>query len=345
MREGKIEKASQLLRPLTSAGRGNPESHRLLIQLELSLKNWNDAQSLADTYPNVAIRRNVTTLVDALVEQGRGNYQKAIDSFLTLINTESVREAALAGLVSSYSQLGDNESALKLLRDIIKADPADLGAIKMMAQELRRNQESSERIQGFWEQNLKNNPDWAEGHLAFGNDLSAAREYQHALSAYSRSYDLQASGRSKLMMALTYEQLDNANQAVELYRELLEEAPHSMLVRNNLSMLLAKNEATQEEALEIAKPLATTDQPYYLDTIGWLHALNGDQAKAIDLLKEAVTLSPETGEFRFHLGFARYQLQQIDDAKVEISEALSKPERELATEDWREEATLLLQQM
>ena len=284
-------------------------------------------------------------LVEALADQGRGDYKLAATKFQRLIEVASVREAALAGLVSSYSQLGDNQQAVETLKDIIDSNPSDITAIALLAKEMKIGKRSQQELKEFWSKHLSANADWAAGHIEFGNLLSSYGDHKSAYAAYAKSFELQNQNSTKLLMAFAKEQMGDTSAATTLYRELLATVPGSLLVRNNLSMLLSANKDSLNEALEIAEPLAATDQPFYLDTIGWLHALGGDQSKAVELLNQAVELAPDTGELRYHLGFARYQLQQIDEARKEITRALEKSAQTQTTEEWRRDAENLLQQM
>ena len=78
-----------------------------------------------------------------------------------------------------------------------------------------------------------------------------------------------------------------------------------------------------ELAKTIAEKLKESDQPVFLDTIGWVYYKLGDSAKAIVYLDQVVEKMPEVNVFNFHLGMAYKLSGDKTQAKIYLEKSLA----------------------
>jgi len=151
-------------------------------------------------------------------------------------------------------------------------------------------------------------------------DLAGAR--QAASLAYKLAPD---SFRTTEMMA----QLSPVDQALPLYRKVVEISPQNANALNNLAYMLAiKNQP--KEALPFAARAADIGQGRNgpaLDTYGWILYLLGQYPEACQSLERAAPLAPSSADVVYHLGMCRIKTGRVAEGKAQLERALTlKPD-------------------
>jgi tetratricopeptide (TPR) repeat protein len=116
--------------------------------------------------------------------------------------------------------------------------------------------------------------------------------------------------------------------------------PSLDLAAQNYAAMVALYLHDQPERLERAFAIATerfrtTNDPYRLDVLGWLHYHKGDYATALPFLERAVSLEGSDPELRYHLGMALFRLGQEERALIELERALAADSEFAGIEDAR----------
>ena len=113
--------------------------------------------------------------------------------------------------------------------------------------------------------------------------------------------------------------------AIEAYEALLAVQPQNEVGANNLAMILVADGPNQDlgRAMELVESFKQSDNPNFLDTLGWVYLHTDKLTQAIYFLEEAVRLAPENPEIRYHLGRAYVQANQPSAAKAELTLASS----------------------
>lgn len=112
-------------------------------------------------------------------------------------------------------------------------------------------------------------------------------------------------------------------QAVTLLESVLKAAPKNALALNNLAWAYqqtgdARARKTAEQAYLIAGA-----NPAIMDTLGWILVEEGNTAKGVPLLQEAVKLAPNATDIRFHLAQAMAKSGDKAGAKTHLDKVLS----------------------
>jgi cellulose synthase operon protein C len=116
------------------------------------------------------------------------------------------------------------------------------------------------------------------------------------------------------------------DQAVALYETLHQKFPQDESVVNNLAYLLAEvkgDKANVERALKLAGRLATSRNPGYLDSLGWVHYQLGQYDKALPLFEKAVALAPASPLLEMHLGKALIKTGNAARGKEILKKAIN----------------------
>ena len=97
---------------------------------------------------------------------------------------------------------------------------------------------------------------------------------------------------------------------------------------NNLAAVIADHQyddpARLDRALKLAERFQTSENPYFLDTLGWVHYRRGDRNQAIIFLRRAVENAPKTPQFRYHLGVVYYESGKTGLARNELEKAVAE---------------------
>ncbi|MGB4063258.1 MAG: XrtA/PEP-CTERM system TPR-repeat protein PrsT [Azonexus sp.] len=115
--------------------------------------------------------------------------------------------------------------------------------------------------------------------------------------------------------------------AQQSYQRVISGDPEDASALNNYAnLLLQVNDPGAQEAAEKALKLAPT-HPAYADTLGWILVSKGQVEAGLRYLREARLRNPGNGEIRFHLAYALNKIGRKDEAREELSAALTGPGR------------------
>ncbi|HEX7008886.1 MAG TPA: tetratricopeptide repeat protein, partial [Phycisphaeraceae bacterium] len=112
-----------------------------------------------------------------------------------------------------------------------------------------------------------------------------------------------ASAQAWHMRALMAEHQQDAATAQASYRKALELNPDLHVARNNLAMLLAQDDQSLDEALQLAQQVvaAVPNSPPFLDTLAYIQARAHQCDAAIQNMQQAIQLDPQNPVWRENL--------------------------------------------
>jgi tetratricopeptide (TPR) repeat protein len=101
---------------------------------------------------------------------------------------------------------------------------------------------------------------------------------------------------------------------------------------NNLAALIADHQRSPERldyALDLTERLRGSNNPLYLDTIGWVNYRVGNTLEAVSLLERAVQtargvsgLEAQVPQLQYHLGMAYLESDNVEEAKRALAAAV-----------------------
>ena len=97
-------------------------------------------------------------------------------------------------------------------------------------------------------------------------------------------------------------------------------------VANNLAALIADfayhDNSQLKLALTLASAFAASENPYFLDTLGWVYFRAGNFQQALSYLEQSVAKVPNAPQMQFHLGMTYRALGQTGKAREALEQAL-----------------------
>lgn len=160
------------------------------------------------------------------------------------------------------------------------------------------------------------------------NYTTAYRLLQDAITRYPQEPDLIYD------LAMVAERMGNLDEMEQLLRQIIASHPDYYNAYNALGYTLANQNVRLSEARAlITKALEfAPNDPYIMDSLGWLEFRLGNTAEALRLLQSAYKTRPDA-EIAAHLGEVLWSLDQKEEARAIWKEALRLyPENETLVE-------------
>ena len=333
----------QALKEARAFLRANPGARRLRLMLASQLSDSKDfdgaLQELAD------MQRRAPEDFDLLYMQAQVAYRaKRLDqarAFLEqFVSVQSQRQkATVPGSTDAGSALADAYLLLsRIAEDQGRYDDAvaDLSRIEEPSARFssRLRQASIRARQGRVDEalamidaaNAQDDEEALIGALTVSQILRDASRIPEAIKRL-RAADqaLPESLEIKYELAMLEEKQNNLKEMERLLREVIELDPGHAHAYNALGYSFADRNIRLKEASDlIARALEISpNDPFILDSMGWVKFRQGDDAEALKYLERAYGMRPEA-DIAAHLGEVLWKLGRKDEARKVWSEAFAK---------------------
>ena len=261
------------------------------------------------------------------LEQFEIGYKKSIDKY-----------KPLQLIVRTYMSNKQPEKAIERLQVNLDVNPDDAVAHLILGN-IYLHQKKIEDARGKFLQSIKSAKGWFIPYKNLANTYLIEKKLDKALDIYQGALNtLKDKSPALIQIAAIYELQKNMPKAMETYELILSNNSSNKLAANNYASLLLDygNEADMLKALELAKGLEKIKKPAVQDTLGWAYAKTGNNVKAIEILKLVVNESPDVAIFRYHLGYALYQIGDKSAAKSHLEIAASSEQKFIGKDDAKE---------
>lgn len=133
--------------------------------------------------------------------------------------------------------------------------------------------------------------------------------------------------RAFLMAADILLSQGKVDDVINIYETLLAHNPALDIAANNLAQIIADNKyddaAAMEKARVAAERFSNTNNPYFLDTLGWVYLRQGKITQAQPIIERAMSLSnPVLPQMQYHYGSLLVKTERKEEAKVVLSKAI-----------------------
>lgn len=318
-----IQQVNKLLKIIPNSKKGL----EALFKIYLEQKQWGQAQQvakqLADAFPEDA----TGYYLSGLGYRAEGDLEKSIPRFELALDKQPETVEPLTQLVKSYLALKQSDKALNTLSEIIKKQPKNFVAYNLMGGVYGNDKKFDEAITSY-RKAIELKPEWPNSYsnlaainLAQKNRTEAIKTLNTGISNTKGSVGLVND------LAMLYHQDGEHEKVMGLYEESYKQNPNSMLAINNLASYLsdyASDSDSLERGAKLAEPLAKTNNPDMLDTIGWIAYKQGNYDKAHPLLLKAIELNPNSSASNYHLGMTYFKQGDKAHAREYLEKAINK---------------------
>lgn len=295
-------------------------------QIAIRQENWNRASRDIDRLLDSAEGEVTGTLLAGSLRVARGDTAGAREWFARAREMNPDSSASLLGLVRAHLAENDVEGALALVRDETAQRP-DNPLAHLLTAQLERRRDRTQAAAEAYRRAIELQPDWATPYRELAALYEAAGDPDAAVQALETGSRAGAAPDDLLLRkAFVQQRTDDVEGAIATYARMLDAGIDTDVVVNNYAALVAdfapRDTARLERARALAERFNTSDEAYFVDTLGWLQHRLGNSAEAVALLRRAAAMRPDDAQIRYHLAAAFDAAGEPDLARREVERAL-----------------------
>lgn len=297
---------------------------KLAAENKLALRNWGDAQVLADRLDTLKQDPSIIDQIRGSALLGMDNQAEGIAAFERAYEVSEDKSRSMVVLVRSYLASDHKDKAKGFLESVLKSDADNLTAMNLMAQLHQLNNDIPE-AEALYQAAVKAHPENLTTYQQLSSFWMRQGRPEAVIELLENNNEKVADNAALLLIkAGAYEAKGAMVDAIRSYDQVLKLQPELDVAANNLAVLLSEDSEHQD--LDRAKQLAIrfkqSEVPYFLDTLGWIYYKTGDFNNALYFHENAVRAMPEFAEFRYHLGMSYKAAGENEKAKTELTKAI-----------------------
>lgn len=340
LRQDKAEQALPLLEPLAEALEADPDINVLdnLFKAQLLTGAYAAALQTAEQMQQLEPAAGRGWYYAALAAEGRQDHEAARGLYAQALEKQPSLVEPLTALVRMDLAAEDRVAALDRVSAAAAETPNHSVALNLRGELLLVERQFEAAAESF-ERAQEAAPAWWVPYRGQAMAHLARQDTEAAVAAYERGIERTGSSTLAVQLAAAHERQGNPDGAIEAYERLVETQPDSVMLANNLAMLLLNyrggDPAELDRAAELDDLLATSEMPAVVDTRGWLAFKRGDIEAALELLGRAARSAESTPEMRYHLGVALLESGDTDGARDELQAAVDSGDDFFGIDDAR----------
>jgi len=326
LRRGNVDRAEQFLVELSKRSPESLDVLSALAQVELGRGNWDGARAVSESIRNISSSRGIADQFLGAALLGQNRYDESIAVFQSLVSAEPSAVQPMISLVRALVRAQKTESALAFLKSVLTTNPDNAEAQVLIGSLQLATGARDQALQSF-KLAIDKQPKNVVGYHALANLYSGENRIDEALAAIRSGLEMQPDSVTlRLALAEVLEQTDQYEAAMNEYELILKRQPGLMVAANNLASLLSdhrNDKASLEKAQTLAASLRETQVPQFKDTLGWISYRRGDYVNAVSLLEKAVVALPNMPLIRYHLAMSYFEVGQNAKALEQLNAAIS----------------------
>jgi|GEM_PF-2046183 len=248
----------------------------------------------------------------------REDYERAVELFNKLLmEDEEIKEAWMNKGVA-LAKLGKYDEAVISLKEAIKIDGNYEEAWMNLARVLTEAKRIDEAIEAY--EKLRSMGEAYKWALEEGFVLYRAERFEEALKILSEIDDREA----RIYSALCLSKLGRDDEAIEIYKKLLEEEPDDSVALNNFIVLCRKRERLRE-ASEFLRALTKRKASAELKKrLGEVLLLSGDLKESLKFFEEILQEMCEDRDLLYNAALCYFLNEKYQEAKKLIDRVIEQ---------------------
>ncbi len=301
-------------------------------------KKWDEVASIAKQMQQKHPGSALGYYYEGLALQAKGDMEGSIALFEHSLNISPNAVEPLIAVARSWFALKQPDKALARVQQAIAHNKDNFLAYNLEG-EIQISQGRPAEAKAAFNKAKEINTKWPVPYSNLAKMSLIEKDIPQALSVLKLGYNNTKDLSLAVELASLYDSSGDDAKALALYEELLKNRPNVAVVKNNLAMILLRdnqNRAALDRALDLTKEFALSENPIYVDTLGWVYYMRGEYSDAVGVLERADRSNLKLPDISYHLGMAYYKLGRKQDAMDKLGESLQSkrpfPGREQAAE-------------
>jgi tetratricopeptide (TPR) repeat protein len=328
METGDTEGASLILEQLLAQAPRNAQAQDALARIQFAKQDWQAMENTAERVLKTRPEHFLGYYLKGQVMQRTGRLKESVAAFETALEKAPEAVAPLLALARSRMALSQPEQAEDRIRQVLAADPMNAPALNLLGQ-LQAALQRPDAARTQFERAIEAQPTSPIAYSRLAGLQAQGGDYSAAIETLRKGIEAtQGNAFLHFRLAVVLQQAGRFEEAAAAYEEVLQAAPDLDAAVNNLALLLAEHRADDaaslDRALELMQRYKGSDQPVFLDTLGWVYFRRGDYEQAAATLERVAELrDPLPAEVQYHLGMTYARLGRIGEAKTLLSSAVN----------------------
>ncbi len=257
-------------------------------------------------------------------------YDKAILDYEKELKISGKMLPALASIIRVNLSTKNYTAATNRLRDISAKQPKNPIPIELLG-EVYFAKKDFANAEKYIKEAIQLNPKWLLPYNSLANIYMLKKDTTSVIQVYKSALAMIPDNPGiYVRLAQIYERSEKYDDAIKMYEKVLQLKPGDALASNNLASILSDVRG-DTESLKRAKKLAlqfeNSNQPGFLDTLGWIYYKFAEYPKAITILSKVVAKQPKIALFQYHLGMTYYKSGDDKNAKIHLQKSLASKQR------------------
>ena len=325
VQQGKAAEAQPLVEQLLAQGPRNPIFLRAAFQAQVAQKDYATAGRTAETLAQVLPDKPDGYYLAGVAAEAGQSFGLALAQFEKAQQIAPDAHQPLEAIVRVYERRGKVGPALERLGKFAATHPKD-PLPRVLAGELLLAQNKVGEAGSEFNAAIALEPREMPAYRGLSRVQLLQKNTAGSIETLRTAENQVRAPESAAMdLAGLYESLGRVDDAIKAYEEALRLNPKFDVAANNLAMLLVTNRSDQpslDRALALTRGFSGSNNPLYVDTLGWVHLKRGDTESALQILSKAMNLAPGAAAIRYHLAMAELKAGEIATARGNLEQAL-----------------------
>ena len=323
---GKPGQAKPVIEALVKQQPNNMQALDVEFKVAVATRDLVTAKAAADAMVALQPKTGIGYYYQGQIAENDKHLEDALHFYSIAQSLQPKAEEPLQGITRVLVNLKRVPEALKRLDDYSALNPTIAFAPNFKGEVLLSASRSADAISAF-KMAIEREPKWWLPYRNLAIAQSIADKSSDAAIATLQTGIGKAGDPTALEAGLAslYERGGKVDEALQVYEAALKRNQKSDVAANNLAMLLVKYKKdahSLDRAKELAQRFATSTNPNFLDTYGWVLYKRGEGAAAVTALQDSVTKNPGQPVQLYHLGMAQALAGQSDAARDTLARSL-----------------------
>lgn len=308
----------------------NPGLITNLVRLLALKEDWTEADEFASRLVETESSSALGYYLKGAIDLQTGDSEDALSNFKKSIDVQPEAVESLAAYTTELSKQSGQEESIAFVRNHCREHSFAnchyvLGTLLAQNQDFSAAKAEMEKSLALDDKSVRTYRQLAKIEAVQKDQAAYRRVLERAIEATDNR------GMKFDLATLDYLEKDYES-ASKIYESIIEAAGDSqaaLAAKNNVAMIYADNIATEanlKRARALIADLQESENPAYLDTVGWVSYKSGDYEQAVTYVKAAVDKLGDQPLLRYHLGMAYYKAGDLQAAKEHLTVATSNPE-------------------
>lgn len=322
--QDRSDEAAALLRQRLSDDADDAEARSGLIDALLAKPDFDAAEAEARRLAELEADSGLGDYQLGRVLLAQGRFDEAEAAYRRVLEKKPGLPEAVQRLSDSIAADGRPQEAVNTVNSYLAQNPEN-SRIRLILANLLSKQGATDVAMQVYQKILTDDPLLVNAYIGLGrlykeNPTAEVELYERGLRLMPDQPQLLA------RLGRAYENAGRIEDAITLYETWIDDSISTPAAANNLASLLLDyrtDEADFQRAIRLVSDFENSENPAYLDTLGWANYRLGEYEQAIFFLERAIVNGRHVPVLRYHLGMAYLAADNRYAARRELHEAVT----------------------